>query len=342
MNSIDGSVKKFGQRKTIAVNDEVCNYVIGNHATKILCIYPNDRTNACLESWIKKNKSEIESKLLEYGALLFRGWAVESTEKFKTVAIDALGYKPLSYVYRSSPRTLIDSYVYTATEYNCKRDIPLHNENSYSHAWPTHLVFGCLLAAASGGQTTLADSRFIYDNLRESIKNKYNQSRLVYIRNYGVVDLPWSEVFQTTDKDEVEIFCKENNIEFRWGSDGGLQTRQLCNTTLVHPVTKENVWFNQAHLFHASATDDKYTFAEGGCDNTTYPRNVYHADGSELELSALSEIRDLYTQCSYDLCWENGDVLVLDNLLVAHGRRAFTGERKLVVVMLDNNLAEVK
>jgi alpha-ketoglutarate-dependent taurine dioxygenase len=33
--------------------------------------------------------------------------------------------------------------------------------------------------------------------------------------------------------------------------------------------------------------------------------------------------------------WEAGDILLLDNMLVAHGRRAFTGPRQIVVAMAE-------
>jgi alpha-ketoglutarate-dependent taurine dioxygenase len=31
--------------------------------------------------------------------------------------------------------------------------------------------------------------------------------------------------------------------------------------------------------------------------------------------------------------WEKGDVLLLDNMLMSHGRSSFTGERKILVSM---------
>jgi alpha-ketoglutarate-dependent taurine dioxygenase len=31
--------------------------------------------------------------------------------------------------------------------------------------------------------------------------------------------------------------------------------------------------------------------------------------------------------------WEAGDLLMLDNLLAAHGRRPFSGERRIAVAM---------
>ena len=33
--------------------------------------------------------------------------------------------------------------------------------------------------------------------------------------------------------------------------------------------------------------------------------------------------------------WERGDILMLDNMLVAHGRKPFTGPRKILVGMAE-------
>lgn len=40
-----------------------------------------------------------------------------------------------------------------------------------------------------------------------------------------------------------------------------------------------------------------------------------------------------YEAAAVDVRWERGDVLLLDNMLAAHGRRAFEGEREIVVAM---------
>jgi len=54
-----------------------------------------------------------------------------------------------------------------------------------------------------------------------------------------------------------------------------------------------------------------------------------------VEADVLEAIRDAYLKEEVVFDWLEGDVLMLDNLLVAHGRRPFRGPRKIVVGMSD-------
>ena len=44
---------------------------------------------------------------------------------------------------------------------------------------------------------------------------------------------------------------------------------------------------------------------------------------------------DAYAQVTGRFAWEQGDVLLLDNMLTAHGRRPYSGARQVVVAMSD-------
>jgi hypothetical protein len=66
-----------------------------------------------------------------------------------------------------------------------------------------------------------------------------------------------------------------------------------------------------------------------------FPRNAYYGDGSPIETSVLDEIREVYRQEAVIYPWQEGDVLMLDNMLAAHGRMPFVGKRKIVVAMAE-------
>jgi alpha-ketoglutarate-dependent taurine dioxygenase len=288
--------------------------------------------------WAEEHQEEIRSLIESQGALLIRGLKVLGSTEFGKIISTLFGSELLEYIYRSTPRTQMRGNVYTATEYPAAQVIPQHNENSYSRTWPNRLGFLCLLPAESGGETPIGDSRVVYNLLQESVRAKFEDKGVLYVRNYSNLDLPWSVVFQTEDKSEVEAFCDANELKYEWLDDNRLRTSQVNPATAAHPRTGEKVWFNQAHLFHASSLGQEImdTLLDSlGEENL--PRNSYYGDGSRIEPEVLETIRNTYEQTKIKFSWQKNDLLLLDNMLFTHGREAYTGPRKVLVGMACPN-----
>lgn len=287
-----------------------------------------------LIAWAKNNPEFLESNLLRYGAVLFRGFGIYSTDDFEEF-IRATSGQLLEYTYRSTPRKQVSGRVYTSTEYPADMSIPLHNENSYSRNWAMKLFFLCVTAAEQQGETPIADSRRMYQEIDAEIRARFIEKKVMYVRNYGSdIDLPWQNVFQTTSKAEVEEFCRQTGIDFEWMGSDGLRTRQICQSVARHPRTGESVWFNQANLFHVSNLPlevQSVLLSNFGEENL--PRNVYFGDGEKIEPSVIQHINSIYEREAVAFPWQKGDVLMLDNMLAAHGRNPFIGQRKIVVGM---------
>jgi alpha-ketoglutarate-dependent taurine dioxygenase len=260
---------------------------------------------------------------------------VKSVAEFEQFARAAGGEELIDYTYRSTPRTQVSGKVFTSTEYPADQFIPLHNEMAYSRTWPMKIWFHCVIATEQGGETPIADSRRVYERIDPRIVERFRQKKVMYVRNYtSGLDLSWQNVFQTASKSEVEEFCRHAGIEVKWENGDHLRTRQVCQAVAEHPQTGDMVWFNQAHLFHVSSLEpalrEKFLSEFKEQD---LARNAYYGDGSPMELSALEEIREAYRQETISFPWQVGDILMLDNMLAAHGRTPFVGSRKIVVAM---------
>lgn len=285
--------------------------------------------------WVKENKLLLEDMLLKQGGFLLRNFNLHSISEFNRI-VQSFTPQLLEYVYRSTPRTKLGGKIYTATEYPAERIIPLHNENSYSRSWPHKIFFFSVIVASEGGETPIADSRNVYKRIDPQVRSKFEKYGVMYIRNYTKgIDLSWQEVFQTEEKEDVERYCKEHQIEFEW-KEGvpELTTRQMCQATLIHPVSGEPVWFNQAHLFHISTLDEESRLSlikELGEENL--PRNALYGNGELIEEAALNHIREAYNREKVKFRWHKGDIMILDNILMAHGRETYKGERKVAVAM---------
>ncbi|MES2740506.1 MAG: TauD/TfdA family dioxygenase [Pseudomonadota bacterium] len=272
--------------------------------------------------------------LASAGGVLFRGFSVPTPLEFKKFAA-SFGLPLASYEFGSTPRSKVFAGVYSSTEYPAHQSIPLHNEQSYTRQWPSLIWFHCIKPSLTGGATPIADSRLVYQRLPAALRDEFARRELLYVRNYSVaLDLPWQRVFNTDQRPQVEAYCAANGIEWEWKADDELRTRQRCQAVLQHPVSGDSVWFNQAHLFHESANDPALRASllqAVGYDNL--PRNVCFGDGGAIADELLDTIRAVYQRTAVAFPWQAGDVLMLDNLLVAHGRQPFTGERKVIVAM---------
>lgn len=293
-----------------------------------------DTTDVDLSSWARENLTWIETQLTQYGALLFRGFKIETVERFEefsaAVAPDLLDYRE-----RSSPRHEVGKKVYTSTEYPADQYIMLHNENAYAHKWPRKILFFSLQAATQGGETPIADSRKVFELLDPTLRERFLQKKIMYVRNYSTeLDLPWQTVFQTEDKAEVERYCREAGIMWEWRSNDRLRTKQVRYVATKHPSTGEMVWFNQAHMFHISSLEPAVRASLLALfKEEDLPRNVYYGDGSPIEDAIIEEIRTVYRQATISFPWYEGDILLVDNMLVAHGRAPYVGPRQTLVAM---------
>ncbi len=197
--------------------------------------------------------------------------------------------------------------------------------------------FFCLQPAETGGETPFADSSRVFQRIPEAIKARFMEKRVMYVRNYmPQLDLSWQEVFQTNNRAEVERYCRSIDMECEWINEQHLRTRQVCQAVALHPETSRLVWFNQAHLFHISNLDPAVRETLLSLyGEESLPRNTYYGDGKPIEPAVLDEIRAIYEEEQIAFPWQKGDIVMLDNMLVAHGRAAFTGMRRVVVAMAD-------
>lgn len=289
-----------------------------------------------LIAWAANNRSWINEQLLKSGGLLFRDFEINKNFNLE-LFIQSISSKLIEYSYGSTPRTLVTGKIYTSTEYPAEKSIRLHNEMAYSLSWPMKICFFCTKVAEQGGETPIADSRQILQRLDSQIKEKFIDKKVMYIRNYLTgIDLAWQDVFQTTSKSEVESYCRQAKIEFEWKNEDHLKTTQVCQAVAVHPQTKEQVWFNQAHLFHFSSLPLEVRESMlNAIVQEDLPRNVFYGDGSPIEASIIEEINEIYQQSAITFSWQEGDILMLDNMLVAHGRNPFVGNRKVLVGMAE-------
>ena len=285
---------------------------------------------------LRAEREELRAALRERGALLLRGFDVEGADGFADI-VRALSGEPLPYTERSSPRSVIKGNVYTSTDYPPGEEIFLHNENSYQASWPLTLYFHCVRPPLIRGATPLADTRRVLAAVDDEVRREFTRHGWAVVRNYGdLVGLPWQEAFATVDRAEVERYCGERGIEARWLPGGGLRTRAVREAVHRHPVTGEPVWFNHATVFHVTTLPEAVRLGlleMLGEENL--PSQTYYGDGEPIPDDVMDHLRACYRAASTRFDYRADDVLVIDNMLVSHGREPFTGPRRIAVAMAE-------
>jgi alpha-ketoglutarate-dependent taurine dioxygenase len=289
-----------------------------------------------LWAWAERNRGFIEESLLRYGALLFRGFHVTTPAEFEK-CVRAVCRELLHYAERTTPRERVSDWVYTSTEYPAHQPIAMHNELSYALRWPGKIWFFCLRAAEQGGETPVVDVRRVFQRISPAVRDAFARKGWMLARNFGDgLGLQWPDAFNTSDPTEVEAYARRSGISLEWRDGGRLRTTQSRRAVFNHPATGEPLWFNHVAFYHVSSLSPELReqllsqFGEGGL-----PFNTYYGDGSPIEASVVEEIREAYRQETVEFPWQDGDLLLLDNMLAGHGRKPFSGPRKVMVAMGD-------
>jgi alpha-ketoglutarate-dependent taurine dioxygenase len=296
-----------------------------------------NRDSESLIFLVSGERKFFREKILKYGALLFRGFALECAADLERFARAFSEKELLDYVGGTSPRKELGGRVYTSTEYPPHIRLALHNELSYSDKYPENLYFCCLIAPEKGGETPIADSRRILKKIDPEIVREFKRKKIRYDRNLDDLagsGFSWQDAFETADKQAVENHCRASGIDFCWKENGGLRLSEIRPATNIHPQTGEEVWFNQAEGFHPQSLDSEtYQSLISLMSEEDFRLNVRFGDGSPVNFSLISRIRESIESETVIFQWKTGDVLVLDNLLAAHGRMPFSGKRKIIVTM---------
>ncbi|MGA9568139.1 MAG: TauD/TfdA family dioxygenase [Candidatus Korobacteraceae bacterium] len=288
-----------------------------------------------LADWARNNRDYIAQKLHAHGGILFRGFNLKTPQDFERVAAGV--YTEIFSEYGDLPREGAGGKIYTSTPYPEDKCILYHNESSHMNRWPTRISFFCVIAAKEGGCSPVVDCRKVYQHLDPEVRQKFEQKGVMYVRNFSEgLDVSWQHFFQTSDRSEVEDTCSKQGFVCEWVGADNLRVKQRCRAVLRHPATGELTFFNQVQLHHVHCLDpDVRESLLSMFKREDLPRHVYYGDGSEIEDSVMDHVGETYERNAIRFTWQAGDMVSLDNMLVAHARDSFVGPRKIVVALGD-------
>ncbi|GLQ87909.1 hypothetical protein GCM10007898_14770 [Dyella flagellata] len=291
--------------------------------------------NFALDKWIRAHRHDVDRELAQHGAILFRGFGIDSAAAMRGVA-GALMEQILA---ENGEHVAVPDGggVQTPVFYAPESKLLWHNENTFNDRWPRRILFACRRPAPSGGETPLVDSREVFNRLPPAIREAFVRKGVMYVRYYGQrLGLPWSKVFGSESREQVEAQCRAAGFRYQWLDDGSLRTMAVRPAVWRHPESGDWCWCNQAQHWHIACLDaTTRAYIVAATEAARYPRACYFGDGTPIPDAVMQDILDVYAGLEVSFPWQQGDVLLVDNMLVAHGRNPYRGERELLVALGD-------
>ena len=288
-----------------------------------------------VHEWLGENKERLLEQLSRHGAILFRGLPVNSDSDFDSV-IQSFGLKNFTYAesLSNAVRRNRTERVFTANEAPASVSIFLHHEMAQTPIYPSKLFFYCEQAAHSGGATPLCRSDILLQELTKQAPEFVAACLKLGVRYSNVMpnidDLEsgqgrsWRSTLSTDDKSAAEDKLRKLGYQWEW-----LEQDSLRVTTAVLPAVRETdngrqVFFNQLIAAFRGWKDAR---------NAT-EKSIRFGDDSAISTQAMAKAIHIGDELSFDIPWQSGDVALVDNFLVMHGRRPFEGQRRVLASLI--------
>lgn len=295
-----------------------------------------DEKHLLSAQWVEAAKRALNTD----GAVLLRSQILRKDGA--EIALGALDGELLQDAFWSTPRSRVSDKTLTATEYPSERTISLHSEMSYMKNWPRLIAFHSIKVAEEGGETTICNIDAVSSELGNTL-TKFHDHGVTYHRRFQKrIDIPWQQAFQTEDRAQVESICLELGMKVEWLARDGLATSHTAQGTFADEAGRP-IYFNQAHIFHPSALAASARQAlERTYGVDCLPRMATYGDGTAIADAELAEVRTAFSKHQMKMHWQQGDILILDNMRFAHGRLPFRGTRQLHVALAREVRAPVR
>ncbi|TRD11812.1 SyrP protein [Erythrobacter insulae] len=288
-----------------------------------------------LAAFLSANKAAVDPALDNAGALLFRGFNVPDAHAFDA-AIH--GYGEAGFTYEDSlsnaVRTNVTARVFTANEAPPTTEIFLHHEMAQTPLYPSKLFFYCEIAAEAGGATPVCRSDWVLEHLAKAAPDFVERLTAEGVRYTNVMPgsddagsgqgRSWRSTLSVADRAGAEARLRELGYAWEWLGDESLRA-----TTSALPAVRQlddgrRVFFNQ--LIAAF---------RGWADSRNDPnRAITFGGGDPITSQDMAPAIAIADDLTENLAWQPGDVALIDNFLVMHGRRPFEGKRRVLASLI--------
>ena len=287
-------------------------------------------------SWVAEHRDALRAVVANHGSVLVRGLglrdAAETGAVFQRLTTGLMTEREAF-----ASRQAYAEGVYSSSKWPPNQPMCMHHELSYMFEFPGLMLFACLTAPAEGGATAVADSPTVLAALPAELVERFEREGWLLTRNYNEdIGASVADAFGTDDRGAVESYCRANAIEFEWQPDGGLRTAQRRSAVVRHPVSGQRCWFNQIAFLNERTIDPEvreYLVEIYGADGL--PFNTCFGNGDPISEDVVALLNAVYEANTVREPWQDGDLMLVDNVRSAHSREPYSGSREVLVAMAD-------
>ena len=279
-------------------------------------------------------RGRINDALAEYGSILFRGYDLATDQDFDNFikSFDLENF-PYDDSFSNAVRRNRSARVFTANEAPPDVEIHLHHEMAQALTFPTKLFFFCETAPTEGGATPICRSDIALEKLTasnacfvESLKRKgvrYRNTMPATEDHASGQGRTWYQTLSVDSAQAAEQKLTALGYRYRWLPEEELSVQTPRLPAICSFNGSPEVFFNQL-VAAAAGWRDTADEAEA--------RLVY-GDDSLIDPTNLKLMIDVCYDSVVDLDWQQGDVALVDNLKVMHGRRPYRGKRSVLAAL---------
>jgi alpha-ketoglutarate-dependent taurine dioxygenase len=288
------------------------------------------------QGWAGEHRDALRASVTEHGSVLVRGLGLRDPAQVGAV-FHRLATELMTEREAFAARQRYSDGVYSSAKWPANQPMCMHHELSYTLEVPGLMLFACLTAPTAGGATAVADAPTVLDALPADLVARFERDGWMLTRSYNdEIGASVGEAFGTDDRSTVEGYCRANAIEFEWQPDGGLRTRQRRSAVVRHPVTGRRCWFNQvAFLNEWTLAEEVREYLVDVYSVDGLPFNTRFGNGDPIGEEVVALINQVYEAHTDRELWQDGDLLLVDNVRTAHNREAYEGPREVLVGMAD-------
>jgi alpha-ketoglutarate-dependent taurine dioxygenase len=340
------------EREAVSLPAEIAATVIGLKSSDgIPPLFLEAKTGAFASveqaaDWTEEHRPILDRLIEEHGVIVLRGFPLQTSADFGKIGAPFPIFDG-NYQGGAAARRSLDKGIYEATQRTGDQTIYIHQEMFYVRDYPPRIAFFARTVAEHGGETIIADMAKMTRNLPAPIRRKLEQHGVLVIRNFAAPTSSnvetrlmdrrgWDFAFYTDSREEVDQVCRHRGMESHWHDDGSLTVFSRLPAFVVHPTTGQEFYRTALHTNARTKADmANNEEAKQLLASQKIPSAMVLGNGEPLspeEELALAEVAD---DATIYWKWQQGDVMILDNLQIGHGRNPFVGERATDLQMFN-------